>query len=90
MSDEPNMSGLPESRNETPVNIRDRIAGACPEQTFFEMRCPRCAATLILRVHPNRKSFFVQCSQNATHLGIHGESANPPDWWSKHVTGGWL
>lgn len=69
--------------------LRDQIARGCSEEEFHKMRCPVCSASLSIHVHPSKTAFFLRCSKNSLHLGIHGETVVGYGWWDKFISGGW-
>ena len=74
--------------------IRDAIASRCTEEQFRRMRCPKCAADLLLRVSPrNARVFVVGCAGGdlPPHFWLHGRAdGEPPGWWRTHVGGTWV
>jgi hypothetical protein len=37
--------------------------------------------TLVLQGPGN----FVRCQADSTHLAMHGENPDPPEWWDRHI-----
>jgi hypothetical protein len=67
-----------------------KLKTGCDETEFAAFKCPVCGKALALKVHPNRRSFYLHCPTTSVHLGIHDQCADAPVWWGKYVTGGWL
>lgn len=63
--------------------IRSALISGCSEEEFLAMQCPACSSALVPRETPDGKGFFVRCKKDSTHLGMHGETETPPDWWAK-------
>jgi hypothetical protein len=64
------------------------LSEGCPEERLSEILCPLCGGPLSFAVNPNGRTFFVRCKIDSGHLSMHGESPNPPSWWSTHVRHG--
>ncbi len=69
--------------------ILNALCSGCTEVDYSKMRCPRCGENLIFRVRQGGGQFFVRCSADSTHLAMHGESANPPEWFQSYLGAGW-
>jgi DNA-directed RNA polymerase subunit RPC12/RpoP len=75
----------------THEQIRQALATGCSEEELKEMRCPICGSEVLFYVHPNRRTCFIRCKQDSSHMAMHEENLSSPDWWAKYVVrGGWL
>jgi hypothetical protein len=75
----------------THEQIKKLLSTGCSEEVFAEIPCPKCGGRITLTVHPNRRVYFVHCQAASTHLAMHGENPDPPEWWARHIDKfGWL
>jgi hypothetical protein len=70
-------------------HIRNVLHSQCSEEEFRLLQCPQCGGKLMLRVNIDGKRFFVRCSQDSTHLAMHGKNEAPPMWFQQAPHTGW-
>ena len=69
----------------THEQIRKMLSEGCSEEVFAKIRCPKCGGGVLFVVHPNERVFFIRCVADNTHLSMHGENLNPPEWWGHYL-----
>jgi hypothetical protein len=85
---EPNVGD--EARFKAIDSIVKQVAAGCSEADFLVMRCPVCGAGLFIEVNPTRHVFYVGCSSDTRHVGVHERFEILQDWHTKYVSYGWL
>jgi hypothetical protein len=77
------------SMNDKYDKIRDALHSQCTKEDFLSLKCPVCGGDLILRVNLDGKRFFVRCTDDSTHLAMHGKNESPPTWFEEMPRTGW-
>lgn len=66
------------------------VKSGCSEEELNKLICPFCSEKIVLEVHPELRTFSIKCSKTSRHFGMTESAEEPPEWWRKKITFGWL